>query len=336
MKWYSQKGEQDDIVLSTRIRLARNITEYPFPIRLDASGREQVSNLVRGALSGGECGAFGYIDMKTLSQTQAISLAEKHIISPEFTSRTPGSALMLTKDESVSIMLCEEDHIRLQVIMPGLALEQAYDTASKIDDLLDSKLNYAFNEHMGYLTQCPTNLGNAMRASVMLHLPALTRCGQISKLASTVSKLGLTIRGAYGEGSKPLGDIYQLSNQITLGISEDAAISNLKSIVMQLISQERTAAAELVNSVAQEDRIYRALGILQNARLLSSDEFMELISLIRLGISTGILDMERDKINELTFNMQPATISAAHGEAIDSAQRDKIRAQTVREAFSDL
>lgn len=332
-KWYFEKGEKSDVVLSTRIRLARNLEDYPFPARLDANGRKAVNSLIKQALFENNDHDFQYIDMSTLSQIQAVSLAERHLISPEFAARHNGSALMLTDDESVSIMLCEEDHIRLQVMKAGLALEDAYALADKIDRVLDSRLNYAFDERLGYLTQCPTNLGTAMRASVMLHLPALTRCGKISGLASTVSKLGLTIRGAYGEGSRPMGDIYQLSNQITLGITEENAIANLKSITLQLVTQERAAAAELIKLPHEEDKIFRSLGLLKTARLLDTNEFMELISAVRLGAVRGIVDVSEERINELIVNMQPATISASNEQAQTPEQRDAVRAREVRQAL---
>ncbi len=334
-KWYIEKGDQGDVVLSTRIRLARNLDEFPFPSRLDAEGKNRVNSLIKTALFENDSKDFSYIEMKDLTRRQAVSFAERHLISPEFAAKKDGSALMLSGDEGVSIMLCEEDHIRLQVMKAGLALEEAFDIADKLDSLLDSRLSYAFDDRIGYLTACPTNLGTAMRASVMLHLPALTRCGQISRLASTVSKLGLTIRGAYGEGSRATGDIYQISNQITLGITEETAIANLKSIVLQLVGQERAAAAKMVKNPADEDKIFRAYGILKHARLLTTDEFMELASLVRLGAARGILDVNIEKINELIVNMQPATVSAANENADTAPERDKIRAAAVREALAD-
>ncbi len=334
-KWYIEKGDQGDVVLSTRIRLARNLEEFPFPSRLDAEGKNRVNTLVKTALFENDTNGFSYIEMKDITRRQAVSLAERHLISPEFAAKKDGSALMLSEDESVSIMLCEEDHIRLQVMKAGLALEEAFDIADKLDSLLDSRLNYAFDERIGYLTACPTNLGTAMRASVMLHLPALTRCGQISRLANTVSKLGLTIRGAYGEGSRASGDIYQISNQITLGITEETAIANLKSIVLQLVGQERAAAAKMVKNPADEDKIFRAYGLLKYARLLSTEELMELISLVRLGAARGILDVNIEKLNELIVNMQPATVSAANENADTAPARDKIRADAVRKALAD-
>ena len=273
------------------------------------------------------------ISAKDLSKAQRISLAERHLISPDFISQQDG-ALILTDDEAISIMLCEEDHIRLQVMMSGLALKEAYSVADKIDNILSAGLNYAFDERIGYLTQCPTNLGTAMRASVMLHLPALTKCGQIGRLASTVSKLGLVIRGAHGEGTSPKGEIYQLSNQITLGISEEEALDNLQSIALQLVAQERAAAQSLMENPAQEDKMWRALGILKNARMLSCDEFMELASLVRMGARAGKIDVDIKKLNEITYSVQPATINAHEGRELTAQQRDIMRADMVRKAFA--
>lgn len=335
-KWYIEKGEQGDIVISTRIRLARNLSDYPFPGKLDAKGRQAVNELVRDALLKDNTGGFSYLEMKNLTRSQAVSLAERHLISPEFASAAEGRALMLTEDESVSIMLCEEDHIRLQVMKAGLALHETYTIADQIDTVLDSRLKYAYDKRIGYLTQCPTNLGTAMRASVMLHLPALTSAGQINRLATTVSKLGLIIRGAYGEGSSPKGDIYQLSNQITLGITEKGALDNLQSITLQLVNQEREAAKMMMSNPGENDKIWRSLGILKSARLISCDEFMELISMVRLGASTGLIKVSLEQLNELIVNMQPATINAREGKSLTSIERDTIRAATVREALKNI
>lgn len=332
-KWYVENGTEGDIVISTRVRLARNLEDYPFPCRLTVKGKEKVCEEIKNAVLSEDNWGFGYTQMKDFTRAQAVSLAERHLISPEFASDRAGRALLLTDDEAVSIMLCEEDHIRLQIMMSGLALKEAFSVADKIDNIISSKLNYAYDDRIGYLTQCPTNLGTAMRASVMLHLPALTRCGQIGKLASTVSKLGLVIRGAYGEGSSPRGDIYQLSNQITLGISEESALNNLQSITLQLVAQERAAAEKLIENPTEEDRIFRAWGILKNARVLSGDEFMELSSLVRMGISNKAIDYDIAKLNELTIRVQPATINAAEGKELSSQQRDILRAIWVREAL---
>lgn len=332
-KWYESEHSNNDAVLSTRIRFARNLEEYPFPCRLDAEGKEKVCHAVRDALSNVSGIKLTYIEMSDLTPKQAVALAERHLISPEFASPQKGRALLISDDESVSIMLCEEDHIRIQVIKGGLDFDGAFELANKIDDLLDSKLKYAFDERIGYLTQCPTNLGTGMRASVMMHLPALSKCGQMSKLASTVAKLGLTIRGTYGEGSNAKGDIYQLSNQVTLGISERSALDNLKSITMQIATQERSAGEKFVKNVNVVDRITRAYGILSSARLLSTDEMLDLFSWARLGANYGIIETNIAKINELTETMQAATLSCRIDENLTSDERDEQRAKAVREAL---
>jgi protein arginine kinase len=271
--------------------------------------------------------------MESLSRAQAISLAERHLISPEFASSVNGRSLLLSEDESVSIMLCEEDHVRLQVMEAGLALDSAYKRADSLDNALSAKLQLAFDERIGFLTQCPTNLGTAMRASVMLHLPGLGKSGQITKIAATVSKLGLTIRGAYGEGTSPSGDMYQLSNQVTLGISEETALNNLKSIAQQLVAQELAIREQMLKNPVWEDKIFRALGILRSARLLSGEEFMQLASLVRLGAAQGIIEVSIEKLSELMVDMQPATINAREGKNLDASQRDELRAKAVREAL---
>ena len=298
-KWY-QTVSNNDSVLSTRIRFARNLENYPFPCRLDEQGRENVCHTVRDALADVSGLKLHYIEMNQLSAKQAVALAERHLISPEFATPRKGRALLISEDESVSIMLCEEDHVRIQVIKGGLDLEGAFDLANRIDDLLDSKLNFAFDERIGYLTQCPTNLGTGKRASVMMHLPALSKCGQMSRLASTVSKLGLTIRGTFGEGTGAKGDLFQLSNQVSLGISEQSALDNLKAIAMQIATQERTAGEEYVKNVNILDRITRAYGILSTARLLNTEEMLDLFSWVRLGATYGVLEADISVLNELT------------------------------------
>lgn len=328
-KWYLGEGEQSDVVLSTRIRLARNLAEYPFPARLDTKSRIAVNEIVREAVPA--AANLKYIEMKTLTQAQIVSLAEKHLISPEFASSADGRALLLSDSEEISVMLEEEDHIRLQVMKPGLSLSEAYAEADRLDNAINEKVKFAFDERLGYLTECPTNLGTGMRASVMLHLPALTALGRMSTLASTVSKLGLTIRGAYGEGSASMGDLYQLSNQVTLGITEKGAIENLKTIVLQLASQERAARTELLKSVETEDTVYRAYGVLKSARLLGTKEFMQLASRVRMGAVGGLLSVDPKQLNELMVSLQPASLNAQAGKTLDARERDILRAKIVRE-----
>lgn len=333
MKWYSNSGNQSDIVLSTRVRLARNLSDYPFPARLDVDSRNEVNGIVKNVLLDNDSDGMSYIEMSSLSSTQAVSLAEKHLISPEFASNSLGRALILSKDEDVSIMLCEEDHVRIQVIYPGLSLEEAFEKADEFDNKLEKGVSIAFDEKLGYLTQCPTNLGTGLRASVMLHLPALSRSGAMPRLASTVAKLGLTLRGAYGEGSQPVGDIFQLSNQVTLGISEKAAIQNLNSIAMQITQQEKQARASMLKDDKVIDKIWRAYGILTSAHMMSCNEFTDLVSLVRLGAAQGIIDIPLDTLSRLLIEMQPATINVLEGKNLTPSERDVIRAKTVKETL---
>ncbi len=334
MTWYKNKGNEGDIVLSTRVRLARNLEDYPFPIRLTAQEKKNVSLVVKESLADYNGRNLSYIDMSTLAPAQAVSLAEKHLISPEFAYEGAGRALLISDEEDVSIMLCEEDHIRIQVILPGLSLNEAFGEADKIDSIIENKLNYAFNERIGYLTQCPTNLGTGMRASVMLHLPALRKKGAMRRLSTTVAKLGLTLRGSYGEGSDISGDIYQLSNQVTLGISESAALQNLTSIAMQIVSQEKQARASLIKDEDFIDKIYRSWGILRSAYKLTSNELTNLISYVKMGAAEGIIDVPTEKLTQMFIELQPATINVAQGKTLSQSERDVLRAEKVRKELS--
>lgn len=333
-KWYLGTGAQNDVVINTSIHIARNVRNYPFPSRLSLPEKLKVNSVIKTAADSiGEYG-FNYYEMKTLSQSEVVSLAERHLVSPEFASSRDGRALLLTEDEAVSIMLNEEDHIRLQVMYAGFALDEAFKTARNIDQKLSQKLDFAFDEKLGYLTQDPTALGTGMKASVVLHLPALVSTSQITRLITTVSKLGLSLRGSYGEGAAAKGDMFRLSNTITLGISERAAVENLKSIALQIAAQERTAREEIFKAPVTEDRIYRAYGVLKYARLIDTNEFMELISLVRLGAVKGIINMDCAQIEALMIHMQPATISLSVDRPLDRIERDKLRAMLVRQALN--
>ena len=247
-KWYEKAGSCGDVVVSTRVRLARNLKQYPFPARASASQREAVERQVKDALLSGNSilsKEFRFVPLENTTQEEAVSLVERHIVSPEFIADRRGKAVLISADESISIMVNEEDHLRIQVLREGFSLKEAAETADRIDTLLSENLDFAFDPELGYLTQCPTNLGTGLRASVMLHLPGLTESGAMPRIASNLSKLGLTIRGTYGEGSKSIGALYQLSNQITLGLSENEAIENLRSITVQLMEEERKARAQM-------------------------------------------------------------------------------------------
>ena len=331
-KWYQKKGADGDVVISTRIRLARDLAHLPFPARMTAEQREEMIRQVFDAFPDDQPCAFKKHHMSEFSPRAILSMVERHLISREFARDPSGEALLVTADESVSIMVGEEDHLRIQVMRPGLDLDSAWQEATCWDDYLDTRLRFAFDERLGYLTQCPTNLGTGMRASVMLHLPALQEKGIVQQLAATVSKLGLTIRGLYGEGSKPEGALYQLSNQVTLGITEREAIENLRGIVSQIVREERTCREALRDTVAFEDRIYRALGVLQNARLLTGSEFMALASQVRMGVTLGMIDtISPEVLDGLMIDAGAGAVMEVAGEDLDSAQRDIRRAQLVRE-----
>ena len=337
--WQEKSGAESDVVISTRIRLARNLPKLPFPCRMNDQQAEVVEQAVRRAVehsSSAISKGLRYVELQDLTKTEMVSMVERHLVSPEFISKNTGRALFLSPDESISIMVNEEDHLRIQAMQEGLALEQSYAVANQLDDALNTSLHFAFDEKLGYLTQCPTNLGTGMRASVMIHLPALQSSGQLNRIASNLSKLGLTLRGTYGEGTEPVGALYQLSNQVSLGLREEEAIGNLKSITKQLAEQERAARQKLAADTKRVDVIARSLGILRSARMLSSEEFMKLISNVRLGISTGIFeDISYETVNGLLTRTQPATMSLHHGGNLSADQRDVVRADLVRAALSE-
>lgn len=332
-KWYLGTGAQNDVVVSTSVHIARNCAAYHFPSRLSLPDKLKVNDVIRTAVESVPNYTFRYSEMKTLSQAQVVSLAERHLVSPEFASSRDGRALLMTEDESVSIMLNEADHIRLQVMLPGFAPDEAYRTADEIDNLLSEKLDFAFDERLGYLSQDPTALGTGMKVSVVLHLPALVRTSQINSLITMVSRLGLSMRGSYGEGADAKGDMFRLSNTITLGISEHTAVENLKSITLQLAARERAAREEIFKSIATEDAIFRAYGVLKYARQMTTDEFMDLISLVRLGAVRGLISLDCATVEDLMVQMQPATISLSVDRPLDRAERDKLRAERVRQAL---
>ncbi len=332
-RWYQLAGAENDVIISTKVTIARNVKGYSFTVRLSPEEKLEIADKVTSVLDQSLPEKFVSTRMSDMRRDAVISLAERNLVSPEFVSNAEGRTLISTPDESLSIMICEEDHLKIQALLPGLELEKSYELSNTLDDILDDALGFSFDESLGYLTQCPTNIGTAMRASVTLQLPALRAKGQIGRLAATVSKLGLVLTGAYGEGDDPTGDLYQLCNQVTLGISEQAAIENLKSISLSIIEQERILRAELMNSLKFQDTFWRSYGILKNARVISFEEFMAAASVIKVGTASGELEIPNERINELVFTMQPATLNALYGEALDRQVRDAKRAEHIRAVF---
>ena len=331
--WYTTHAPEDDIAVSTRIRLARNLSGLPFPARMTPEQRKELNLKVKSAVLQSNtpfAKSLKYIDMADVPQTDIAAMVERHIISPEFAEENADRAIIISADESISIMIGEEDHVRIQVILGGLQLEKAYDTAEQLDSLLYNELHFAFDRSLGFLTECPTNLGTGLRASVMLHLPVTESNGEISSIAETVGKIGFTVRGMYGEGTKASASMYQVSNQITLGISEKNAIDNLKIITAQLIDKERKARNGL-NKIKLEDMCFRALGTLQNSRILSSKEMMDLLSRIKLGISMGIIKTDVLPI-KLFIEGQPNMLMKKYGQ-LEPEERDIYRAAFIRDAL---
>ena len=329
--WYQTSEAGSGAAISSRVRLARNLKGYPFPERLDGRDRARVIVAVRGALENAVTPELSYYDMTELTGDTAVALAERHLISPEFALDDRPRGLLISDDESVSVMLCEEDHVRIQAFGAGLSLSNAYAAAAAIDDVLGSTLRCAFDDRLGYLSQNPANLGTGMRASVMMHLPALSKSGQSARLANTLDRLGLSMTGVYGDGSAAKGDVFRIANRVTMGITEEAAIANLNSFAMQIATKERDAAERLAENISIQDRIHRAYGILETARLLSADEMLDLFSWVRIGVDGGIINANTAVINELTITLQAANLSLENGGITDVDRRDAIRAKTVKE-----
>lgn len=340
MAWFFSKSSDEGIVLTSRIRLARNINGIPFPHLMDKETAEKVIDEIKSSILDSNSAISRDFDIKKLSeisQNQMLSMVEKHLISNDLINNRDISAVMINHDNNVSIMINEEDHIRLQVIYPGFKLKEAFDMASKIDDLIEERITYAYDTKLGYLTSCPTNVGTGLRASVMLHLPALTLTKNINNIITTINQVGLTIRGLYGEGSNALGNVYQISNQITLGLSEEEIINNLIAVTKKIVEKEKKAREILLEkqSIELEDELYRSLGILKYARSISTHESLELISKVRMGVEMGIIkDVEMDKLNELFVNVQPATLQTIENRELTPKDRDIIRANLIRKTLN--
>ena len=329
-RWYNDLSAQNDIAVSCRIRLARNIENLPFPSKMTDDDRKALNEQVKSAVLNSNtpfAKNLKYINMSDIPEIQRYAMVERHIISPEFAAKTEDTAIILSEDESISIMIGEEDHIRIQVLKSGMNLKDAYDLAESVDSLLSAQLNFAFDSALGFLTECPTNLGTGLRASVMLHLPALENNGEISGLIDSISKIGFTVRGMYGEGSKSLASLYQVSNQITLGISEKNALENLKIITTQLIEKE-LKARETFNKIKLEDICWRAVGTLKSARILTSEEMINLISRVKLGKSMGIIDLDCSPI-KILIEAQPYMLMQKYG-VMEPFDRDICRANMIR------
>jgi protein arginine kinase len=326
-KWMDGSGPEAETVISSRVRIARNIRGIPFPYLASDAQTRRVQELVAGVAASQEEAfrQFTFLPMENLGSLEKELLVEKHLASPFLARESQHGALLLRRDEAVSIMINEEDHLRIQVILPGLQLEEALQEADRYDDFLEAEINYAFDEGYGYLTACPTNVGTGLRASVMLHLPALIMTGQANRLLGALSQVGLAVRGLYGEGTEIIGNLVQISNQITLGQSEEEIIRNLGGVTRQVIEQEQAARQALLNEnrAGIADRTWRSLGQLKFAQLMSSQEAMQLLSDVRLGYDLGLLKgVNRKLLNEMLVVISPACLQILAGKELGPAERD--------------
>jgi protein arginine kinase len=338
--WMKDNESDHDIVLSSRVRLARNLNNFPFPPVANREEQENVLNLIEENVRDNPYQGIGFLEFHRLENMKPIEknvLVEKHLISPHLANVSKAGGVLLSENEAVSMMVNEEDHLRLQCLFPGLKLSEALNLANGIDDWLEEKVDYAFHEKRGFLTSCPTNVGTGLRASVMMHLPALVMTKQMNRIIPAISQLGLVVRGIYGEGSEALGNIFQVSNQITLGKAESDIVEDLRGVVLQLIEQEKVAREKLLKNskIGLEDKVFRSFGTLANSRIIASKEAAQCLSDVRLGIDLNIIpNLSANILNELMILTQPNFLQQYAGEELNPDERDIFRAKIIRERIS--
>lgn len=339
-RWLEGSLVEQDVAISSRIRVARNIKDYVFPLYMSIEDSDKLTNdvllTVKEELHDSN---FRFYRISDLSQKERLMFIEEHLISPGLTQKIDKSSFLVRKDERATIMINEEDHLRIQTLLPGLNLADAWQLCSEIDDVLESKLNFAYDCELGYLTACPTNVGTGLRASVMLHLPCVTMTGNINALIESLRKVGLTVRGIYGEGTDAVGNLYQISNQTTLGDTEEELINKLNKIIYQVVTRERNTRKYLKEKkgIELEDKVYRSYGILMNSRLMSSKEAMKHLSNVKLAYDMGYINNPGLKdIFKLMVDIKPATIQMNTNKDLSKQERDNIRAKIIREYLLDM
>lgn len=334
-EWLRGTGPSSNIVFSSRTRLARNLDKIPFS---NWAHRKQLEDILVSVKEAAQASNFlknaAFIRLKDSSEVDRFFLVERHLMSPEHAKDVEYKALIVDPKEIVSIMVNEEDHLRIQVIQSGLNMRECWRIIDEIDTDLSKKLPFAYSAKWGYLTACPTNTGTGLRGSVMIHLPALVFAGQVGKVLQAIAKLGLNIRGLYGEGTETTGNIFQISNQVSMGMSEEDIIDNIERIVNQIISREDATRKAILakNREALVDRISRAYGTLKSAHIITSNETVALLSAIRLGVDLGVVkNLDRRMVNELFILTQPAHLQKLEGRVLNSNERDIKRANLIRE-----
>lgn len=339
-EWLRGTGPESDIVMSSRIRLARNLAQFPFPSRCSDSSRAEIEALLRQIIERLPLPKpLYYFRLDNLETLDRQFLVERQLISRELAENHGHRGVGISESETISLMVNEEDHLRMQVLRSGLALDECWQEIDAIDDAIEAEVNYAFSEQLGYLTSCPTNVGTGIRVSVLLHLPALVITKEVQKVFQALQKIGLAVRGLYGEGSQAMGDFYQISNQATLGMSEEDLIKKVKDVVPNILAYERRARNNLVkeNRQSLHDQVSRAYGNLRHAQTISSEETMHLLSSVRMGVNLGLIDdIEIPTINELFILTQPAHLQKLRHERLESAERNVVRASYIRQRLADV
>lgn len=333
-------SSKEDVVISSRVRLARNLKEVPFPNKLDSENGIEVSSSIQEAFNKvlKDKGEYKTYELRDISPNLARTFLEKHLISPNLIKNGTISSFIVDDDETFSLMINEEDHIRLQCITAGFDIRSAYNNADEVDSLLEQEIEYAFNEKLGYLTACPTNIGTAMRASVMIHLPAATFNNEIPKLLKGLNQVGMTLRGLYGEGSKGEGNIYQISNQVTLGVTDEDILTNLEAVALQVVAEEKNIRKLYLDQYKYEveDRIFRARALLENARVLTLKESLGLLSSIRLGVEEGLIeDIDIKTVNKMLLFSQNASLQNHLDRELKERERNIERAKLMRSILSE-
>ena len=336
------KGSKDTIILSSRVRLARNFEELSFPSREVEEDLAEVETRMRFLMktfSEIEKEVFSYAQLSQFSERERAVLVEKHYISPALAGSHSHRGFLFNEAGDISIMVNEEDHLRIQVMEAGLSLQACYERAIRLDDVIEAKYPYAFRDSLGYLTSCPTNVGTGLRASVMLHLPALMLTGSMNRMVQSIQKYGFTVRGLYGEGSETTGNVFQISNQITMGVKEQECIEELERIVHEVVKAEERKRRELLerSGDALEDRAKRAYGILANAKLLNGNEALTYLSEMQLGCDLGFFPKKFSNIFiELLLSTRSNSMQELVGRELDATERDRLRAQIVQDRFNSM
>lgn len=337
MNWYLQNGKESDVVISTRVRLSRNIKGIPFINKASKEELKEVYDKVKEITP-----SLGYnlkfLSIDDMDMITKQSLVEKHLISPDFAkTKMPYTAVVINDDENICIMVNEEDHIKLQVFTSGLDIDNLLNLAIEIDEKMESLIPYSYHEKYGFLTACPTNVGTGLKISTLVHIPALQMTGNLNKMLNIINNLGMNVRGLYGEGTKAEGDVYQVSNNQTLGITEKEIAKNLNLLAQKIIDQERLARKYLSkNSLKLEDEVYRSYGIFANARRLSEDENIELLSKVKLGTDLGIIkELNDKKVRELMLFTKPANMQKRLGTKLSVIDQEASRCEVIKQILSE-